>query len=66
MLLCSVIVGESQLMKMSPENRDVRGTNFKPMGGIRYESMLGKHDISDIYVVYKNRRAYPLYLIKYV
>jgi hypothetical protein len=27
--------------------------------------MLGKHDICDIYVVYKDKRAYPNYLIHF-
>ena len=51
-------------MKMSSINRDVRGTDLKP-NGLRYESMKGKHFICDIFVVYKNRRAYPLYYIRY-
>ena len=35
MLLCSVIVGDSQEMKMSQTNRTVKDTNFKP-NGMRY------------------------------
>jgi hypothetical protein len=35
------------------------------MNGLKYESMLGKHDICDIYVVYKDKRAYPNYLIHF-
>jgi hypothetical protein len=66
MLLCLVIVGDSQSMAMRQENREVRDTNFKENGsGIRYESMKGIHSVSDVYVVYKNRRAYPLYLIRF-
>lgn len=65
MMLCSVIVGDSQELHMNHSNKDVRDTNLKP-NGIRFESMRGKHDICDIYVVYKNRRAYPLYLIKFL
>lgn len=64
MFLCIVLVGDSQLMKMSSVNRDVKGTIRKP-NGMTYESMKGIHDISDIYVVYNNRRACPLYYIKY-
>lgn len=50
---------------MSQVNRNILDTNFKP-NGIRFESMKGKHTVCDIYVVYKNRRAYPLYLIKFL
>jgi len=65
MFLCSVIVGDSQLMKMSRTNAHVRDTEVKGMNGLKYESMLGKHDICDIYVVYKDKRAYPNYLIHF-
>ena len=64
MLLCLVIVGDSQEMKMSHANRNVKDTDFKA-NGMRYESMKGKHHMSDIYVVYKTRRAYPLYVIHF-
>jgi hypothetical protein len=64
MLLCTVIVGESQEMKMSGSNSHVKDTGLKK-NGLKYESMRGKHDICDIYVVYKDKRAYPNYLIHY-
>jgi len=62
MLFCDVIVGESQLMAMGGQNGDVKDTN-KKHNGLHYESMLGKHNICDIYVVYRKNRAYPAYLI---
>ena len=66
MFLCSVIVGDSQLMKMSQTNAHIRDTEVKPnSNGLKYESMLGKHPICDIYVVYKDKRAYPNYLIHF-
>ena len=65
MLLCLVIVGDSQIMKMSHVNSKVKDTDFKS-NGIRYESMKGVHPTSDIYVVYKIRRAYPLYVINFM
>ena len=52
-------------MKMSQSNRTVKDTDFKS-NGIRFESMKGRHPTSDIYVVYKIRRAYPLYLINFM
>lgn len=66
MLLCKVIVGESQELKMTSANSQVKDTIIKDNAtGVRYESMKGKHDICDIYVVYKDKRAYPAYLIKF-
>lgn len=64
MFLCKVLVGESQ---QCPEhNEDIRDTDFKDqVKKIKYESMTDFYDGSNIYVVYKNRRAYPLYLIKF-
>jgi hypothetical protein len=53
-------------MKMTSLNAAVKDTELKDKAkGLRYESMLGKHPISDIYVVYKDKRAYPAYLIKF-
>ncbi len=68
MFFCDVIVGESQLMAMNIDgsNSHVKDTSVKdPIRKLKFESMKGKHSISDIYVVYKNKRAYPAYLIKY-
>lgn len=51
---------------MTSANSQVKDTIIKDNNtGIRYESMKGKHDICDIYVVYKDKRAYPAYLIKF-
>ena len=47
---------------MSQQNNNVKDTRFKN-NNLRYESVRGKHDKSDIYVVYKKNRAYPAYLI---
>lgn len=66
MFFCDVIVGDSQEMQMNGLNAQVKDTNVKDaVKGLKYESMKGKHSVSDIYVVYKNKRAYPAYLIKY-
>ena len=64
MLLCSVIIGDSQNMVMSQQNRNIHDTEFKA-NNMRYESTKGVHSLSDVYVVYKNRRAYPLYFIRF-
>jgi hypothetical protein len=67
MFFCDVIVGDSQEMKMSGVNAQVKDTSMKDkIRGLKYESMKGKHEVSDIYVVYKNKRAYPAYLMKYI
>ena len=53
-------------MAMNGSNTQVKDTGVKDKTkSLKYESMKGKHSISDIYVVYKNKRAYPAYLIKY-
>lgn len=62
MFLCTVIIGDSQKMIMSGANSKVIDTQYKN-NNLRYESIVGQHDICKIYTVYKNRRAYPLYLI---
>jgi hypothetical protein len=64
MFLCDVIVGDSQEMLMTHNNNNIKDTNAKS-NGLKYESMRGKHSICDIYVVYKDKRAYPQYLIKF-
>ncbi len=52
---------------MSGVNAQVKDTSMKDkIRGLKYESMKGKHEVSDIYVVYKNKRAYPAYLMKYI
>lgn len=52
---------------MSGSNSHIKDTNIKDnTTGVRYESMKGKHDICDIYVVYKDKRAYPAYLIRFL
>jgi hypothetical protein len=52
-------------MEMTHKNNQVIDTNYKN-SELRYESGLGIHEISEIYTVYKNRRAYPLYLIEFI
>lgn len=64
MLLCQVLVGDSQTCPKLGQN--YLDTNFKdPVKKIRYESMTSTYDNSVIYTVYKNNRAYPLYMIQY-
>jgi hypothetical protein len=64
MFLCEVYVGESQ--KCLKHDGAIKDTSFRdPTQKIRFESMTDFLANSNIYVVYKSRRAYPLYLIKY-
>ena len=64
MFYCRVLVGDSE--KCPGHNNNIRDTSFKNKAkGQRYESMTDFLSGSNVYVVYKNRRAYPLYLIKY-
>jgi len=64
MFYCQVLVGDSQ--KCVIQSNDYRDTEFKdPVNRIKYESMTAFLQGSNVFVVYKNRRAYPLYLIKY-
>jgi len=64
MFYCRVLVGESE--KCPGHNNNIRDTSFKNQAkGLRYESMTDFLQGSNVFVVYKNRRAYPLYLIKY-
>ena len=67
MLYCTVLVGESQKIKnVSDKSQKMIDTEFKDaVNKIRYESSTMFSNGSQIYAVYKNRRAYPLYLIKY-
>ena len=65
MFYCRVLVGDSQ--KCQKHNGNIRDTEFKDqVKKIRYESMTDFLQGSNIFVVYKNRRAYPLYEIKYI
>lgn len=64
MFLCEVLVGESQ--KCPGHSGGIKDTAYKdPLNKIKYESMTDYLNNSNIFVVYKSRRAYPLYLIKY-
>lgn len=64
MFLCEVLVGESQ--KCLQHNGAIKDTAYRdPTNKIKFESMTDFLNNSNIFVVYKSRRAYPLYLIKY-
>lgn len=64
MFYCRVLVGDSQKCPKLHEN--YRDTYFKDeVNRIRYESMTAFLNGSNVFVVYKNRRAYPSYLIKF-
>lgn len=64
MFYCLVLVGDSQ--QIVPSQPDRKDTDFKNIGErIRYESTTAVLQGSNIFVVYKNRRAYPLYLIRF-
>ena len=67
MFYCIVLVGESQnIPQLTADSRNMKDTDFKDkVNKIRYESSTMFTNGSQIYAVYKNRRAYPLYLIKY-
>ena len=64
MFMCEVLVGDSE--KCPGHSNNIKDTSFRDQANkIRYESMTDYLSGSNIYVVYKSRRAYPLYLIKY-
>ena len=67
MFFCIVLVGDSQnIQNVTSASQSMRDTEFKDTKNkIRYESSTMFTNNSQIYTVYKNRRAYPLYLIKY-
>ena len=67
MFYCAVLVGESQnIADVTLTSQRMKDTDFKDtLNKIRYESSTMFSNGSQIYAVYKNRRAYPLYLIKY-
>jgi hypothetical protein len=66
-LYCSVLVGEPQIIKsVDDHSMGMKNTDFKDnIKKIRYESSTIDIDGSVIYAVYKNRRAYPNYLIRF-
>lgn len=64
MFLCEVYVGQSE--KCPKHDGSIKDTSYRDTAKkIRYESMTDFLVNSNIYVVYKSRRAYPMYLIKY-
>ena len=67
MFYCEVLVGDSQkVTAVTEQSRNMRDTDYKdPVEKIRYESSTTFTNGSTIYTVYKNRRAYPMYLITY-
>ena len=67
MFYCSVLIGDSQkIHQVTQQSQDMKDTDYKNKDKkIRYESSTTFTAGSDVYAVYKNRRAYPSYLIKY-
>ena len=64
MFMCEVMVGGSE--KCVQQSSSIKDTSYRDVKSkIRYESMMSYLNNSNVYVVYKSRRAYPLYLIKY-
>ena len=64
MFLCEVYVGQSE--KCPGHNGAIKDTSFRDKDKkVRFESMTDFLNNSNIYVVYKSRRAYPSYLIRY-
>ena len=67
MFYCTVITGDSQkILNVDSTSMAMKDTDYKNKEKkIRYESSTTFTNGSTIYAVYKNRRAYPMYLIKY-
>ena len=66
MLFSLVLVGTSQEMKYEGKSNDIKDTSYRDkLQRIKYESIKSHYSKSDIYIVYKSRRAYPEYLIEY-
>jgi hypothetical protein len=64
MLYCRVLVGESQEMNKTDRSNNIVDTKYRDeVNKIKYESIHSFYENSDIYIVYKSRRAYPEYLI---
>lgn len=66
MFYCSVLIGDSEKIAEGVHHPNKRDTEYKDTHKkIRYESATTFTNGSVIYTVYKNRRAYPNYLITY-
>lgn len=66
MLYCRVLVGTSQEMQKSQRSNSILDTAIRdPLRNIKFESIHSNYDGSDIYIVYKSRRAYPEYVIDF-
>ena len=66
MFCCLVLVGDSETFNHQQLSKTIKDTNIKDtVKKIKYESNTAFLQGSNVYVVYKNRRAYPLYLITY-
>lgn len=66
MFYCKVLVGDSQ--KCLRQSSKIKETDFKdPVKRIRYESINDCFSLrfKYVFIVYKNIRAYILYLIKF-
>jgi len=60
MLYCRVLVGTSQEMVIAQKSNSIVDTIIRNEAKkIKYEPIHAKYDGSDIYIVYKSRRAYP-------
>lgn len=65
-LFCRVLVGTSQEMEDHQRSGDIVDTEYRDASRkIKYESIHSNYDGSDIYIVYKSRRAYPEYVIEF-
>lgn len=66
MLYCRVMVGQSQVMVQQDRSNDIKDTRYRDQKKkIKYESITSRYSNTDVYVVYKSRRAYPEYLIEF-
>jgi hypothetical protein len=60
MLYCKVLVGTSQEMTHTEKCRQIMDTEVRDLiDKIKYESIKSNYHGSDIYIIYKSRRAYP-------
>lgn len=66
MLYCRVLVGSSEERQHNEACRMIKDTSIRDVqNGIKYESIKSNYGGSDIYIIYKSRRAYPEYVIEY-
>lgn len=59
-MYCKVMVGESQVLGTQDRSPDIKDTAYRDVvKKIKYESIMSVYPNTDVYIVYKSRRAYP-------